>query len=258
MRFPLLSCSAVIFVASVASANRGHPAVYRYSGRPGESSMQCQGCHNAEAVPAPEIRVDGIDQLRAGETAVLTLTISSFAADPASRIAGYVATTDGAGVFSEDLSDGVIDRCALGNGIKHLAPEVSTTLCDGGVACPSFFSAAGSARYTLTLEHLQEGDFTLFVAANDANNNRQASGDHGAAASIPLRIGPATDAAAAAGAVCGQTPGPSEAEDAATDESPGPSSAGCACTAAPSRLPLAFLSLLVPLASLFARRLRRR
>ncbi|MFZ9888798.1 MAG: choice-of-anchor V domain-containing protein [Myxococcota bacterium] len=254
MRLLFLGCSAAILLGDVALANRAHPAVYRYSGRPGESSLQCLGCHNSDAVPAPAITVDGTEELRAGDTAVLTLTINSFAANPEGRIAGYVATTDGAGVFAEELSDGVVDRCAIANGVKHRAPEVSTTLCDGVVPCPSFFSSAGSATYTLTLAHLQEGDFTLFVAANDANNNRQASGDHGAVAAFPLRIGPAADGVPDATEVCGQVPEPSEAEETPGDRDS--NAAGCAGARGPSHFPVSALTLLLTLAALDTRRKR--
>lgn len=172
-----------------ALANRAHPIAYRYSGRPGDGTTRdCTDCHNSAALSPPALAVEGLDGLRAGDATTLTLTVSSANPNPTSRIAGFVVATDGAGVFSNTAGDGITNHCGIGNVIKHDAPPSSSVRCDGEVPCPSLFDADGLAAYSLVLEALQPGSFTLYVGVNDANNNGFQLGDRGATVALPFTV----------------------------------------------------------------------
>lgn len=194
-----------------ALANRSNPIAYRYSGRPGDGTTRdCTDCHDTPAVSPPAIDVDGLDGLRAGGSATLTLTVTSSNANPSERLAGFVVATDGAGVFSNTAGDGITNHCAIGNVVKHEAPASSSIRCDGTVPCPSFFDAGGAVAYSLVLERLQPGSFTLYVGVNDSNNNGFSSGDRGAAVALPFTV--ADDDATDAGPEASSCVGPSEGE----------------------------------------------
>lgn len=247
-------------LAESARANRSSPSAYRYTGRPGDGTTRtCTYCHNASSVQPPRISVDGLDGLVAGRAATLTLTITSSNANPSARVAGFAVSTDGAGAFSNTSGDGVTDHCRVGNVVKHPAPASLSVRCDGNVPCPSFFDESGSASYSLVLENLQAGTFTLYVGANDANENSRSDGDRAAMLALPFTVAPNEDVEREPPVITCDGPGAGEGGAEGEGEEPPPPTdggdedhdapAGCQCVSADTGLvpTIALAALALPL-----------
>lgn len=149
-------------------------------GLAGESATTCRACHNATGT-LPVVELDGVPTTTVlpGTSLLLTVRVQHTAGSPGTA-AGFSVAQTSAGIFTDDVDDGVRVSTAdrLDNEASHNAPR-------GYVD--------GVASWSVPLTDLREGRHTLYVAGNDAVVDRSPGTDRIALLTVPLLVCSADD-----------------------------------------------------------------
>lgn len=178
MTTPRLSNSVVaVLVVAAAWATPGHALRLGIFGASGEGrGVSCQGCHSTNT-PSPTVEVRGIPaDLQPGMEVLLEVSVTK-AADSIGTVAGFGLASTSAGIFTDP--DPGIDDIRFSNDL--LDNQVTHTR-------PLSYDDNGEAFWRVSLTDLREGRHTLFIGANDGNNNNLATEDRATLLRVPLLV----------------------------------------------------------------------
>jgi MYXO-CTERM domain-containing protein len=218
-----ISGAVAAFAMVLTLPGPGHANSAGKNGRSGLEGPNCSaaGCHDNGAETDPTIAVTGLEtNLEMGSPVSVTITVTSNNADPANRRAGINAAIDGS-IGTLTASNAATQNLgAVPNEITHAGKQAYT---DGAVS------------FTFDLLANTPGAHTLYIFANDTNNNGTRNGDTPFGTTVNFTVdgdlpdaGPAPDSGPAADAGPSPTPdaGPASQDAGSGEEDAGDGNGG--------------------------------